>query len=141
MAARRPAGGEDAVRIAPPIRKIIVQPGGGGSGLDDDIVHPRLGGEGIASHRDADAVRESTLGNKGKSFPGVALPIAAMEEQQGRSAAVTGGEEVEPGARRGRIGHIARPGYSIAQDSATALPLRDDFGATGNSCPIVIGGV
>src|SRR6266851_8311405 len=39
MAARRPAGGEDAVRIAPPIRKIIMQPGGGGTGLDDDIIH------------------------------------------------------------------------------------------------------
>ena len=84
---------------------------------------------------------ERSFGDEAEAFLGVALPIAAMEEQQRRGAGVVRGEEIEPCPRRIAIGQIEMIRHAGAERLAAAYPIGEVSVAIGYGGRVVVSGV
>ena len=93
--------------------------------LADNAVHRRLRRQRVARDRDIQTMGERPFGNEAEAILGVALPIAAMEEQQRRGGGAVRGEEVEPRTRRITIDQIEMIRRARAKRLAAAQPISE----------------
>ena len=84
---------------------------------------------------------ERSFGDEAEALLGVALPIAAMEEQKRRGTLVIRGEKIESCARRIAIGQIEVIGHAGAERLAAAYPIGEVSVAIGHGGGVVVGGV
>src|ERR1700746_2134389 len=106
MAAGRPAADIETRGIAAQCREMLVKRTQRSACLADNAVPPSLGRQWVAGDCNMEAMCERSFGDDAEALLGVALPIAAMEEQQCRGTGAVGGEEIESRARRIAIGQI-----------------------------------
>jgi hypothetical protein len=136
---RGPAGEDD--RSADPARRSVRgEPVEGGPDLGDDAGEARLGCQGVARHRHRPAGRVRARREAREIGPGVALPVAAVDEDEAGGLRVRhrvevegrtlprGVGDVEPGRMRGPV----RRGGGVAG--------RDLRGAVGHARVVVVAG-
>jgi hypothetical protein len=80
MTAGGMAGDVDAGRIGVAVAETFGEPGDRMADLADNLVHARVGRQGVSDDRDIDAVRQRSLGEKGVPLLVVPLPVAAVDE-------------------------------------------------------------
>src|SRR5215469_831476 len=112
-----------------------------GACLPDNPVHPRLRRQGVARDRDIDVTGEWPFGDEAEPILGVALPVTAMEEQQGQGASVVRGEQIEAGARRIAIDQIEMIRHAGAERFATPQPIGEIMVAMYHGGRVVVSGV
>jgi hypothetical protein len=110
-------------RIAAQCREMLVQPTEHGARLMDNVVHRSLRRQGVARYRDIEAMGERSFGDEAEALLGVALPIAAMEEQQRRRAAAARGKEIESCTPRIAIDQIEMIWDAGVERLAAAQPI------------------
>src|SRR5208282_4727616 len=141
MAAGRPATDIETHRIASQCRETLVQPPQRGVCLADNAVHRSLRRQGVARDRDMEAMGERSFGDEAEALLGIALPIAAMEEQQRRGAGAVCGEEIESCARRIAIDYIEMVRHARAERLAAAQPIGEVPVAVCYGGGVIISGV
>src|ERR1700730_9607872 len=120
---------------------MLVQPTERSARLANNVVHRSLGRQGVARNCDMEAMGERSFGDEAEALLGVALPIAAMEEQQRRGTGAVHGEEIESGPRRIAIGQIEMIGHAGAERLAAADPIGEVSVAVRHGGGIVVSGV
>src|SRR6516164_3057168 len=141
MAAGRPAADIKPRRIASQFREMLVQPTQRSTRLTNNAVHSSLGRQGVARDSDIKAVGEWSLGNETEALLRVALPIAPMEEQQGRGASAIRGEEIEASTWRIAVDQIEMIRHPGAERLAAAQPVGEVPLAICHSGGVVVSGV
>ncbi len=95
-----------------------------------------VGRERIADQRDIDAIAERTLGKHREILFRPVLPVAAVDEKQGRRIVVHL-EKIDAVALARAIAEIQMVGVALAQVGRTPLPARHDLAAAGHGLAIV----
>src|SRR5439155_16390820 len=78
---------------------------------------------------------------KGGAFLVVHLPVAAVDEGQGRRLRIGGEKQVEPFTRAVAVGEVEMPGALAPHSGAARRPAGDDRIALGYGGGVVVGGV
>src|SRR5581483_1490232 len=136
MSAGRPARRDEALAVAAECGQFARKKIDAGMDLGDDLIQRGIGRERIADQRDIDAVAERALGKHREVFLGAVLPIAAVDEQQGRRI-VMHLEKVDAVALARTVTKIEMIGMALAQFRRLPLPARHDLAAAGHRLAIV----
>src|ERR1700746_3487143 len=141
MTAGRPATDIEPCWIASQCREMLVKPTQRSARLADNVVHRSLGRQSVARDCDMEAMGERSFCDEAEALLGVALPIAAMEEQQRRGAGAGRGKEIESRARSIAMSQSEMIRQGGAKRLATADPIGEISVAIGHGGGVVVGGV
>src|SRR5580692_10461607 len=95
--------------------------------LTDDSAHTRLGRYRIFDKRHVEAVRERTGSNMGEVLLGQALPIASVNECNGRCSSVRAGDPVYSLARGLTIRQVSLDADALVDRSAATTEIGHHF--------------
>src|SRR5262249_38738927 len=141
MPSGRPAADKEPIAVEAKIVGALAQNRERTTNFCNNVGEARLRRQRIAEQGDIDAVGSRSLGTKGDQVLVVALPIAAVNEDEQRRLERAAGEVIEPRAGPACIGDVeaharARP-YNRAQFLPPCQPIR----AVRDRGGVVVGGV
>src|ERR1700730_14329264 len=107
----------------------------------DDAVEPRRRRQRVFNDGKIDTQRQQALGKEGESFLVVHLPVAAVDEREGRGFGRGSEEQIEPLARALAVRKIEVIGAFAPHLCAARRPVGDNRVALGNRNRVVVRGV
>jgi len=115
-------------------RKVIEQ----AAHLIDNLRHRRLGRERVFDKHDVNPVSKRALGNERKILLVQALPVAAVDENQGWRVGVATAEQVETLSRELAIMEIPLTLSRLVQARAARLETGKEVSKTRHRIPVVV---
>src|SRR5262249_38397013 len=141
MSAGRPAADKEPIAVEAKIVGALAENGKRAANFSDDVGEARLRRQRIAEKGDVDSMGARSLGDKGEHVFVVALPIAAVNEDEQWRLERAAGEVIEPRAWAISTGNIQARARARPHGRAQFLPACQPIRAVRDSGGVVVGGV
>src|SRR5262252_784710 len=135
------SGNVQPARVGAIFGEMFGQPPHRTAHLGNNAFEPRHRGQRVFNDREIDAERKHTLGEEGKTFLVVHLPIAAVDKRKRGRLRIGGEKQIEPLARSLAVSEVETSGVFASHPGTACRPIGDNRITLRDRRGVVVGGV